>query len=95
MVRRCGQVELSLRPSTISHIEHDLREFSTWLAENLGDVASCAELTRDHIEAYKTWVSTKHGHRTDKPLARISIKNRLTTASPSHPSATPSNARAA
>ena len=30
--RYIAQVALSLRPSTVAHIEHDLREFGTWLA---------------------------------------------------------------
>jgi integrase/recombinase XerD len=75
--RYLSQVELSLRPSTVSHIEHDLREFATWLAEQHPEVGSCAELTRGHIEDYKSWVTTKPARYTGKPLARISIKNRL------------------
>ena len=31
--RYVDQVALSLRPSTVAHIEHDLREFGTWLAD--------------------------------------------------------------
>ncbi len=75
--RYVAQVELSLRPNTTKHIESDLREFGTWLAETHPDVASCADLERHHIEDYKTWVSTKHGRYTAKPLSRISVKNRL------------------
>jgi site-specific recombinase XerD len=75
--RYVAQVELSLRPATTKHIETDLREFGTWLAEAHPKVASCADLERRHIEDYKSWVSTKHGRYTGKPLSRISIKNRL------------------
>jgi len=75
--RYVAQVELSLRPNTTKHIESDLREFGTWLAEAHPDVTSCAELERHHIEDYKTWVSAKHGRYTGKPLSRISVKNRL------------------
>jgi integrase/recombinase XerD len=76
---RCyiAQVDLSLRPSTVKHIEHDLREFGTWLAHAHPEVGSCAELERRHIEAYKAWVAAKHARHTGKPLNRISIKNRL------------------
>jgi site-specific recombinase XerD len=75
--RYVTQVELSLRPATVKHIESDLREFGTWLAGAHPDVASCAGLERRHIEAYKTWVAAKHGRYTGKPLSRISVKNRL------------------
>jgi integrase/recombinase XerD len=75
--RYVAQIDLSLRPATVKHIEHDLREFGTWLAGAHPEVPSCAELERDHIEAYKTWVAVKHGRYTGKPLNRISIKNRL------------------
>jgi integrase/recombinase XerD len=75
--RYVAQVDLSLRPATVKHIEADLREFGTWLAGAYPGVSSCAELERDHIEAYKSWVAAKHGRYTGKPLNRISIKNRL------------------
>ena len=52
---------MSLRPSTVKYIEHDLREFGTWLADTHPEVASCADLERHHIEAYKIWVATKPG----------------------------------
>nr|MBA3280608.1 integrase [Acidimicrobiia bacterium] len=75
--RYVAQVELSLRPATTKHIESDLREFGTWLATSHPEVASCVDLERRHIEAYKAWVSAKLGRHTGKPLSRISIKNRL------------------
>jgi integrase/recombinase XerD len=75
--RYVAQVQLSLRPSTVKHIETTLREFGTWLGTAHPEVASCAELERPHIEDYKAWVSAKHGRYTGKPLSRISIKNRL------------------
>jgi site-specific recombinase XerD len=75
--RYVDQITLSRRPSTVAHIEHDLREFGTWLADHHPEVASCADLERRHIEAFKAWLATKHGLRTGRPLNRISIKNRL------------------
>jgi integrase/recombinase XerD len=75
--RYVAQVELSLRPSTVKHIEHDLREFGTWLAQHHAEVASCADLERRHIEAYKSWLATTMRPRIGKPLNRISIKNRM------------------
>ena len=52
--RYVAQVTLSLRPSTVKCIERDLREFGTWLTLGYPKVASCADLERHHIEAYKT-----------------------------------------
>jgi len=75
--RYVAQVTLSLRPATVRHIEHDLREFATWLGAQHPAVATCADLQRHHIEQYKSWVATKPGRSTGKPLNRISIKNRL------------------
>ena len=75
--RYVAQIDLSLRPATVEHIEHDLREFGTWLAQAHPDVDSCADLQRRHIEDYKSWVGAKHGRYTGKPLNRVSVKNRL------------------
>jgi len=75
--RYVAQIDLSLAPSTVKHIEHDLREFGTWVGQSYPDVATCAELNRNHIEHYKTWVGAKDGCYTAKPLNRVSIKNRL------------------
>ena len=75
--RYVAQIELSLRPATVKHIEHDLREFGVWLGQTQPGVGSCADLQRGHIEDYKSWVGTKQGRYTGKPLNRVSIKNRL------------------
>jgi integrase len=76
--RYVAQVTLSLRPSSIKHIEHDLREFGTWLTLRHADVASCADLDRHHIEVYKTWlVTTPRNSAGGKPLNRVSVKNAL------------------
>ena len=75
--RYIEQVRLSLSPSTVKHIEQHLRVFGTWLAEHHGGIRSCAELERDHIEDFKIWISTTPSARTDKPLARTSVKEQL------------------
>lgn len=75
--RYVAQVKLSLRPSTVKAIDHDLREFGTWLSGRYPEVAGCADLERHHIEAYKVWLATAPRCRTGKPLNRVSIKNAL------------------
>ena len=75
--RYVEQVTVSLRASTVKAIEHDLREFGTWLADTHPEVGSCADLHREHIEAFKTWLCTHPTPRTGAPLNRVSIKNAL------------------
>lgn len=76
-LRYVAQVRLSLRPSTVKHIEQHLRVFGTWLVKNYPDIGNCAELERLHIEEFKTWLATHPSARTGKPLARASIKEML------------------
>lgn len=75
--RYVEQVTLSLRPATVKHIEQHLRVFGTWLADHHPEVASCADLERRHIEAFKSWLATQPSRRTGKPLSRTSIKEQL------------------
>jgi len=75
--RYLDQVTVSLRPSTVKHIEHDLRVFGLWLATAYPEVAGCADLDRAHIEAFKQHLLTQPTRRTGKPLNRVSIKNAL------------------
>lgn len=75
--RYVEQVTLSLRPATVKHIEQHLRVFGTWLAEHHREVASCADLERHHIEAFKAWLAIQPSRRTGKPLSRTSIKEQL------------------
>ena len=75
--RYIEQVTASLRPGTVRRIEHDLRQFGSWLAATHPDVGSCADLRREHIEAFKTWLSTHPTSSTRRPLNRVSIKNTL------------------
>jgi integrase/recombinase XerD len=75
--RYLAQIEVSLRPNTVKHIDTDLRDFGTWLATAHPAVNSCADLTRTHIEEYKLRLSSTPLARTGRPLATMSIKNRL------------------
>ena len=76
--RYVEQVTVSLRPSTVKSIEHDLRQFGIWLADTHPEVGTCcADPHREHVEAFKTWLCTHPGPATGKPLNRVSIKNAL------------------
>ena len=74
--RYVEQIALSLRPATVHHIEHDLREFGTWVTHQHPEVTAPAELERHHIEAYKGWLAQR-GTRDGQPLSRTTIKNKL------------------
>jgi integrase/recombinase XerD len=74
--RYVEQIALSLRPSTVGAIEHDLREFGTWLAGHHAAVASPADLRRHHLEAYKGWLAARRTRR-GQPLGRATVKNKL------------------
>ena len=74
--RYLQQVTVSLRPNTVKHIEHDLRQFGTWLADAHPEVADCAELHREHIEAFKSWLSTHPTPSTGKPLTGSASRTR-------------------
>jgi site-specific recombinase XerD len=76
-LRYVEQVRLSLRPSTVKHIELHLRVFGTWLAGHHPKIDSCADLERRHIEAFKAWLAVHPSARTGMPLARTSIKEQL------------------
>ena len=75
--RYLEQVALSLRPNTVRHIDLDLRRFGTWLADTHPGVTGCTDLRREHIEAFKAWLSTHPTPRSGKPLNRVSIKDAL------------------
>ena len=61
----------------MKHISLDLRRFGTWLADTHPDVTGCADLRREHIEAFKACLSTHPRPSTGKPLNRVSIKDAL------------------
>ena len=77
--RYLAQIELSLRPSTVRDAERSLRELGLFLAEHAGEVHAVADITRDHIEAYKSWLATRPRHYGGGTLHRHTIRSRLTT----------------
>jgi site-specific recombinase XerD len=76
--RYLAQIELSLRPSTVRDAERSLRELGCFLAREAPEVAGVADIARQHIEAYKTWLAGRPrlGGGT---LHRHTIRARLLT----------------
>lgn len=57
------QMSLSLRPSTVPHIERVLRSFALWLTENAPRVKAVADVRREHIERYKRYLAERPNSR--------------------------------
>ena len=47
------QMRVTLRPSSVPHVEGTLREFALWLRDRAPDVQAVRDLRRSHIERYK------------------------------------------
>jgi len=63
------QMRLSLRASSMFHIERVLREFALWLTAHAPEVSAVAELRRAHIERYKRHLAERpntRGRRSSK-----------------------------
>ncbi len=76
--RYLAQITISLRPSTVRIAEQTLRELATYLAREAPEVTSVADIRRPHIEAYKTWLSTRP-RAGGGTLHRHTIRSHLTT----------------
>jgi integrase len=76
--RYLAQIELSLRPSTVSEAERSLRELGCFLARETPEVAGVADINRHHIEAYKLWLAGRP-RRGGGTLHRHTIRARLLT----------------
>ncbi|MEX2659955.1 MAG: tyrosine-type recombinase/integrase [Acidimicrobiales bacterium] len=76
--RYLDQIELSLRPSSVADAERALRELGVFLADRHPDVVGVADMTRAHVEAYKTWLAARP-RRGGGTLHRHTIRGRLLT----------------
>ncbi|MGH3886328.1 MAG: tyrosine-type recombinase/integrase, partial [Pseudonocardiaceae bacterium] len=76
--RYLAQIELGLRPSTVRIAEQALRELATYLAREAPEVNCIADIGRHHIEAYKTWLSTRP-RAGGGTLHRHTIRGHLST----------------
>jgi hypothetical protein len=50
-----------LRPGSVGGADLALRSFAGFLAETVPEVASIAQVTRQHIEDYKPWLAARPG----------------------------------
>jgi integrase len=77
--RYLSQIELSLRPSTVHSAEQAIRELATFLSREAPEVNCFADLTRDHIEAYKSNLASRPRATGGGTLHRHSVRAHLTT----------------
>ena len=77
--RYLAQIELSLRPSTVRLAEHALRELAGYLTRHAPEVTCVADIRRQHIESYKTWLASRPRVIGGGTLHRDTIRGRLTT----------------
>jgi integrase len=64
------QMRLSLRPSSMFHIERVLRTFALWLTEQAPEVRAVADLRRTHIERYKRHLAERPNARGQRSVKR-------------------------
>ena len=76
--RYLGQIELSLRPSTVRIAEQALRELAVFLVREAPEVTCVADIGRQHIEAYKFWLASRP-RAGGGTLHRHTIRGHLTT----------------
>jgi integrase len=69
------QIAVSLRASSVQTIRGTLARFAGFLADYDPDLSGAAGIKRHHIEAYKTWLSSRPG-RGAKPAVNT-IRTRL------------------
>jgi hypothetical protein len=65
------QMRLSLRPSSMRHVERVLRDFALWLTAELPDVKAVADLHRGHIECYKHHLAERPNSRGERSVKRM------------------------
>ena len=57
------QMRVTLRPSSVPHVEGTLREFALWLRDRAPDVQAVRDLRRSHIERYKRHLAERPNRR--------------------------------
>lgn len=77
MRRYLDQMAVSLRPSSVACCETTLRQLAGMLMRGFPDVAGVANIRREHIEAYKTWLTARPGYRKASTLSKTTLGMRL------------------
>ena len=76
--RYLDQIHVSLQPRSVEAADNTLRLFVAFLGEEHPDVAAFAEISRPHIEGFKTWLRRRRAPRGGL-LSANTIRQRLGT----------------
>ncbi|MDP4013200.1 MAG: site-specific integrase [Candidatus Nanopelagicales bacterium] len=77
MRRYLGQIAISLRPGSVALIDTALRQLAGLLIAGHPDVTCVANISRQHIEAYRTWLVARPGYRRQPHLSKTTIGMRM------------------
>jgi integrase/recombinase XerD len=72
------QMRVTLRPSSVPHVEGTLREFALWLRDRAPEVQAVRDLRRSHIERYKRHLAERPNRRGQR-LSKRTIAGALGT----------------
>jgi site-specific recombinase XerD len=70
------QLSVRFRPNSMKTIDTSLRLFAGYLTEHHPDVTAVADITRTHVQGYKSWLAVRPGHRGPQ-LANQTLRGRL------------------
>lgn len=70
------QMTVRLRPNSIAGIDSSLRAFAGYLIDQHRDVGCVADVRRNHVQDYKTWLAARPGNR-GAHMANQTIRGRL------------------
>ncbi len=71
------QIALSLRPSTVELTDTSLRTFAKFLRSHHSTITRMRDVTRKHIETYKTWLPNHPGYRGQPKLSTSILSTRI------------------
>lgn len=77
MRRYLTQVAISMRPGSVALIDTTLRHLAVYLIDHHPNISSVAEISRTHIEGFKTFLTSRVGYRSKPGPAKTTIGMRL------------------
>lgn len=77
MIRYLDQITVSLRPGSVALIDTALRQLAGLLISEYPDVTCVADIRREHIESYRTWLAARPGYRGQPTISKTTVGMRL------------------
>lgn len=79
MLAYLGQLAVSMRPSTVTAVDLDLRAFAGFLIGHDPALACVADIERSHVEAFKIWQRAQPGRSAGQPYQTASFRRRMSS----------------